>query len=66
MTVRQEQGSPHRLADLAVGGDDLIALGYAPGPAIGHVLQTLLHEVVDEPDLNSREALLERAKELAG
>jgi tRNA nucleotidyltransferase/poly(A) polymerase len=64
--VREEQGSPHRLADLAVGGDDLIALGYTPGPAIGQTLHTLLHEVVDEPALNSREALLERAKELAG
>ena len=64
--VREEQGSPHRLADLAVGGDDLIALGFTPGPAIGETLQTLLHEVVDEPALNSREALLERAKELAG
>ena len=27
-----EQGSPHRLRDLAVAGDDLIALGYKPGP----------------------------------
>ena len=62
--VRAEQGSPHRLADLAVGGDDLIALGYAPGPAIGHALQTLLHEVVDHPDRNTRDVLLERAKEL--
>ena len=64
--MRHEQGSPHRLADLAVSGDDLIALGYLPGPAIGQTLQTLLHEVVDEPALNTREALLERAKELAG
>ena len=64
--VREEQGSAHRLADLAIGGDDLIALGYTPGPAIGQALQTLLHEVVDEPALNSREALLERARELAG
>ncbi len=64
--VRREQGRPHRLADLAVGGDDLIALGYAPGPAIGQALETLLREVVDRPALNTRAALLERAKELAG
>jgi len=63
--VKQEQGSPHRLADLAVSGDDLIALGYAPGPAIGQALQTLLHEVVDDPDRNTRALLLERARELA-
>ena len=64
--VREELGSPHRLADLAVSGDDLIALGYTLGPAIGQTLQTLLQEVVDEPALNRRETLLERAKELAG
>lgn len=64
--VREELGSPHRLADLAVSGDDLIALGYTSGPAIGQTLQTLLQEVVDEPTLNRRETLLERAKELAG
>ena len=64
--VREELGSPHRLADLSVSGDDLIALGYTPGPAIGQTLQTLLQEVVDEPALNRRETLLERAKELAG
>ena len=64
--MREEQGSAHRLADLAVGGDDLIALGYVPGPAIGQTLQTLLREVVDEPSLNTREALLDRAAELAG
>jgi tRNA nucleotidyltransferase (CCA-adding enzyme) len=48
-----------------VGGDDLIALGYVPGPVIGRTLQTLLHEVVDRPELNTRETLLERAQELA-
>jgi tRNA nucleotidyltransferase (CCA-adding enzyme) len=64
--VREQQGSPYRLSDLAVGGDDLIAVGYLPGPAIGQTLQTLLREVVDRPELNTREALLERAKELAG
>ena len=64
--VREQQRNPHRLADLAVSGDDLIALGYVPGPTIGHTLQALLREVVDEPELNTREALLERAKELAG
>ena len=60
--VREQQGSPHRLRDLAVGGDDLIGVGYRPGPAIGQTLQTLLREVVDRPELNTREALLARAR----
>ena len=36
--LERERSSPHRLRDLAVGGDDLIALGYAPGPALGRTL----------------------------
>jgi tRNA nucleotidyltransferase (CCA-adding enzyme) len=63
--VEREQESPHRLGDLAIGGDDLIELGYLPGPPIGRTLQTLLDEVVDEPVLNTREHLLARARELA-
>jgi tRNA nucleotidyltransferase (CCA-adding enzyme) len=62
--VEHATTSPHRLRDLAVGGDDLIAIGYEPGPAIGRTLRTLLDEVVREPDLNTREQLLARAKEL--
>jgi hypothetical protein len=62
--VEHELESPHRLRDLAIGGDDLIAAGYAPGPAIGHVLRTLLDEVVKDPSLNTREALLARAEVL--
>jgi tRNA nucleotidyltransferase (CCA-adding enzyme) len=61
--VEREQSSPHRLRDLAVTGDDLIALGHPPGPAIGSTLQTLLQDVVRDPDLNTREYLLERARE---
>ena len=60
--LEQEQASPHRLRDLAVDGDDLIALGYKPGPEIGRTLQALLHEVVRDPSLNTREQLLERAR----
>jgi hypothetical protein len=39
-------------------------LGMKPGPDLGRVLKALLDEVVDDPDLNQREALLERAKAL--
>jgi tRNA nucleotidyltransferase/poly(A) polymerase len=63
--VEQERTQPHRLADLAVDGADLIAAGYAEGPALGRALQTLLDEVVEDPELNRREHLLERARELA-
>jgi tRNA nucleotidyltransferase (CCA-adding enzyme) len=62
--VERERTSAHRVRDLAVNGDDLLALGYKPGPTVGRVLQTMLDEVVRSPELNTREHLLERAKEL--
>ena len=40
---------PHRIRDLAVNGDDLIAIGYRPGPAIGHALRKLLDESCERP-----------------
>ena len=64
--LRQERVQPHRIADLAVTGDDLIAIGYREGPLIGQVLATLLDDVVTDPSRNDRGWLLERAgKELA-
>jgi tRNA nucleotidyltransferase (CCA-adding enzyme) len=63
--LEQQAANPHRLADLAVDGTDLLALGYSEGPRLGAVLVELLDEVVDEPSRNRRDWLLERAKELA-
>jgi tRNA nucleotidyltransferase (CCA-adding enzyme) len=62
--LEAERGSPHRLADLAVDGTDLIGLGYRPGPELGRTLDRLLDDVVDDPALNEREWLLGRAQEL--
>jgi tRNA nucleotidyltransferase (CCA-adding enzyme) len=64
--VESERGSPHRLADLAVDGTDLIELGYRPGPALGQTLAELLDEVVEDPSLNRRETLLARAEARLG
>jgi tRNA nucleotidyltransferase (CCA-adding enzyme) len=61
--VQQERSSPHRLGDLAVDGNDLIELGFRPGPQLGRILHDLLDAVVDEPELNTREELLARARE---
>lgn len=58
-------GVPLRRADLAVTGNDLLHAGLAAGPLVGQVLERLLALVVDDPTLNVRETLLERAKELA-
>ena len=59
-----ERANPHRIADLAVTGDDLIELGFTPGPALGGALRTLLDAVLDDPELNTRDELLAQAQEL--
>jgi tRNA nucleotidyltransferase/poly(A) polymerase len=59
--VEAERGQPHRLADLAVRGDDLIAAGYPAGPGLGEALRALLDDVVGDPSLNDRDELLRRA-----
>lgn len=46
------------IGDLAITGNDLISLGYAPGPQLGHILSQLLSAVQDEHTENSREALM--------
>lgn len=51
------------IKDLAVTGKDLIAAGLQPGPQLGKCLQTLLDAVIDDPDCNQKEILLELAKE---
>jgi tRNA nucleotidyltransferase (CCA-adding enzyme) len=62
--LERERSQPHRLADLAVDGDDLLELGFTEGPEVGRTLESLLDAVVEEPELNTRDRLLERAREL--
>jgi len=64
--LERERANPHRIADLAVTGDDLIELGFTPGPALGAALQTLLDAVLDDPELNTRDELLARARRKLG
>ena len=63
--IESQQGSPYRLADLAVDGNDLLALGYREGPELGAALARLLDAVLDDPGANDRDTLLELAGELA-
>ena len=66
MHGRRAEARPVRVrdlvADLAVDGSDLIELGYREGPELGRTLESLLDAVVDDPSLNTREQLLERAR----
>jgi len=53
-----------RLKDLAVNGNDLVELGFAPGPHLGSALQKLLDMVVDQQIPNEKNALLAAAAAL--
>ncbi|HDK26395.1 MAG TPA: hypothetical protein ENG48_04810, partial [Candidatus Atribacteria bacterium] len=59
--VLQER-PPLSLKDLAINGKDLIDLGYQEGKVIGEILKELLNMVIDKPEFNKREILLELAK----
>lgn len=60
LTERQ----PYLINDLAVNGKDLIKIGFKPGRELGDCLKKLLDEVILNPDLNRREYLLVKAKEI--
>ena len=51
------QRPPLTVADLAVGGRELRALGIPAGPLYGEILADLLERVTDDPALNTREQL---------
>ncbi|MCC8017097.1 MAG: polynucleotide adenylyltransferase, partial [Lachnospiraceae bacterium] len=51
------------LKHLAVTGSDLIAVGQKPGREIGRILDLMLQDVLDDPELNTRETLMRRYRE---
>ena len=60
----RQRGDPLGRGDLAIDGNDLIALGVPRGPRLGEVLDQLLDRVLDDPSLNTREQLSALAKGL--
>jgi len=54
-----DEGAAFGVRDLAIGGGDVIKhLDITPGPIIGKILAELLEQVLDDPTLNERDALL--------
>lgn len=51
------------LKTLAVTGSDLIAAGIKPGKEIGEILNRLLQLVIDHPEYNTKEYLMNRVME---
>jgi tRNA nucleotidyltransferase (CCA-adding enzyme) len=60
--VRRRQ-DPLSRADLAINGTDIEALGVT-GPRVGQILTEVLERVLDRPELNTRDTLLELARDL--
>ncbi len=58
-----EQKQCVSLKTLAVTGSDLIALGMKPGKEIGALLQELLELVLESPECNTKEYLLEKVQD---
>lgn len=56
-------GDSLKVVDLALDGHDIMReFGLKPGPAVGKILKALLEAVLDNPEVNSKEMLLEIAK----
>lgn len=53
------------LKHLAVGGRDLMEEKLAKGPALGKMLASLLDAVIDHPEYNTKEKLMELAQKMA-
>lgn len=59
------EGEATNVKMLAVrGGDVMEHLGIPGGPRVGHILNALLEEVLDDPQKNTKEFLLARMEEL--
>ena len=58
----RSRGEATSRAGLAVSGADLLAIGVPAGPELGRLLSRLLDAVLEDPALNTREALLALAE----
>jgi len=58
-------GAALTVGDVAIGGQDLKAMGLRPGPIFGEILRLLLDEIIEDPTKNEPAYLLDRAKEIA-
>lgn len=64
--IIEQLNQPMGLDDLNINGNDLMdELALKPGPILGEILDKLLEKVLENPELNSKEQLLEEAKKLS-
>ena len=64
--VEEVMRDPISVRQLMIKGNDIISLtATGPGPNIGHILEILLSEVLNDPKLNTKEYLEKRVMELS-
>lgn len=56
-----ENGEPYKISHLSLSGNDILRLGYT-GAEVGEKLEYLLECVMQEPNLNTKEKLIELLK----
>lgn len=59
-----EENEPLTIKDLAIKGSDLMELGIKPGKTLGDILNSLLEVVIEYPELNTKEYLIQETKKL--
>ncbi len=60
-----EKCPPLNTSDLKINGNDIInKRNIKPGPKVGRILQNLLEAVIEDPELNERDKLMEKLDEL--
>ena len=64
IAVELEKNNALSLKDLAINGNDLIAAGFEKGKKLGIILNHLLDCVIEDPEMNTKEKLLEVAKNM--
>jgi tRNA nucleotidyltransferase (CCA-adding enzyme) len=62
VSLVENNRAPRSIAELAIGGEELIALGIG-GREIGKTLAQLLDAALDDPDVNQKERLIDMVKE---
>ena len=58
-----ENNEAYEKNQLAINGYDVVELGYKEGKIIGEILDYLLEKVLEKPELNEKEKLIEMIKE---
>lgn len=62
IALELEKNNAMSLKDLAINGRDLIDAGFEPGKKLGIILNHLLDCVIEDPGMNTKDKLLEVAK----